>query len=152
MKKRGQIFLIGATLFILLIVGMAALMNTVVLDSTSYDFNFVANNIKSEMVRVVEHDIKYSGDSLEDFINKTAVYLERSYPVASFIFIYGNKTSLKVLNYTRGDLYGSTHDAVDSSFSIDLNGESYIMDIYPTTQVYFAITKKEDENVFIGFA
>jgi hypothetical protein len=150
-QKRGQIFLIGAMLFILIIIGLTAVGNFVIPGSPDYDFEFVAENIKSEMVRVVEYDIKNSEDKLGDFINLTSIYLQKSYPGANFSFIYGDSSNITIIKYF-GETNRSVVDDSGTNLTVQLNGEDYFAEFYPSRQVYFAIEKREGDNVFVGFA
>jgi hypothetical protein len=151
--KSGQIFLMGAMLFVLIFFSLVAINNSVMATSSNYHFNYLAQNIKAEMVRVIEHDIKNSENNLEDFINLTAGYLEKSYPGARFIFIYGDRDSNMTLrNYTNGVLTSTLKSQVGNNITIELNGVNYVAEVYPSTQVYFAIEKIEGNDVFVSFA
>lgn len=151
-QKKGQMFLIGAMLFIIIILGMASVDNFVVSNSPNYNFDFIAKNVKSEMVRVVEKDINTGGDNLGDFINLTAAHIIRSYPGADFLFVYGNSTQINFVNYIGGVRNETFNSSVGDSITIKLNGENYFARVYPSNQVYFGIEKIEKNGVFIGFA
>tara|TARA_Y100000310_G_scaffold228122_1_gene230405 strand:- start:188 stop:613 length:426 start_codon:yes stop_codon:yes gene_type:complete len=140
----------GALLFILIILGIGVMKNFVVNSSANYNFDFIAKNVKSEMVRVVEYDIKTSGDNLTSFINLTADYLQRSYPGVNLTFIYGTSANVTIASYTNGIL--TKRLISGSNVTIELNGEDYIAELYQSKQVYFAIEKIEENEAFIGFA
>ena len=159
---------IGAALFIMIIIGFTSLSNYVLPSAADYNFDIVANNIKMEMVKVVEHDIKNSESNLRDFVNKTGVHLRNTYPDASFLFIFGNTTEATMINYAIADdklleVVGQSFNLSDgmaetfnspghASYTIKLNGVDYIAKFYSHTQVYFAIEKQEKDEIFVGFA
>jgi hypothetical protein len=168
-QKRGQVFLIGASLFIILILGLTSFSNYIESESGNYRFDEIAKNVKNEMVRVVEYDISNGDSSLEDFINKTSVYLRKNYPDASFIFIYGEETNINFLNYASSNgklikvdgvsfqsptngLSENLNNMGSDTYTIKLNGVDYIANVYPSIQVYFAIEQIEKNEAFVGFA
>ena len=150
-KKKGQVFLMGAMLLILVLITLVAFENKVVKNSPNYRFDFLANNIKQEMAHVVEHDIKNKENNLENFINLTADYLFESYPQSNLYFIYGNTSSVKTIMYTDESRTETFNSSVDN-ITIELNDENYVAKLYSSTQVYFAIEKIEKDGVYIGFA
>lgn len=166
-KKGGQVFLIGAALFIMIVVGFTSLSNYVLPSSTDYNFDLVASNIKTEMVSVVEHDMQNAESNLQDFVDKTGIHLRNTYPDASFLFIFGNTSGATMINhainteslievegvsFTSADDTVTLNSPVNTSYTIKLNGVDYIAKFYTDTQVYFAIEKQEKDEIFVGFA
>ncbi len=161
--------MLGAALFIILILGLTSFANYVIQGSQDYNFDSVAKNVKQEMIRVVNHDISNDENNIEDFIGRVAVYLEASYPDASFLFILGNESSVTFMNYADSDenlievegvvfaspvngLSQTLNNPVVDQYIIKLNGVDHVAEIYPSTQVYFAIEQVEKNEAFVGFA
>ena len=151
-SKKGQVFLIGAVLFAVVILSLVAFNNKIVLGSPNYDFDSVARNVKGEMVKVVESEIiSDQGGRIEDFIENVSVYLGRSYPGADFIFIYGNNSGAFLINYSEGEKTQDTYTN-ENNITLELNGVEYVAELYSNEQVYFAIEKIGENEAFVGFA
>jgi hypothetical protein len=100
-QKRGQFFILAAVLIVSVVIGMALYVNQVYLQETPENIVSLRDELGEESRMVIDYglyrgDDKVFGEFVEEMVKNIYQYRDSK---LDLVFIYGNKTTLKVLNF-----------------------------------------------------
>ena len=107
MDKRGQFFLLAAVIISVVILSLGVDVNRAIVSEepdSFYDFSY---EVKRETGAVIDYEVysNVDGGELDDFVELLAKNTKENNPDADLMFIYGNKSYLKLKNYGAKDAY-----------------------------------------------
>jgi len=145
MEKRGQFYLIGAAIIILVVLGLITVVNKAIVQPRPVGFFDLSEDYEAETSKVVDYGVynKYSPsvNIAEKVRNITEIFARTEFakdPNVHLVFIYGNSTSYVAENIS----------SVKSEVSLSYAGTKAAADIY---QQKFGI-EKGSGNVNVSIA
>jgi len=171
MQKRGQFYIIGAAIIILIIMGLTSTVNIASVTPKQIKFFDISDNFEKESVKIVDYGVYTETASINqkvsDFYENYSRYALASYPDAYISFVYGNESSSTYgeLNVTEASIClgtsegclppesndlktpstSSTHgDKVIVSVGRDISGNkvNYTFALKPNEKFYFIMVAK----------
>ena len=175
MNKRGQFFLIAAIIIAVLVIGLAAVINTVVVGDSNEAFYDLADEVGSETKQVLDYGT-FNFDTQEDLDNLTKGFLETYADYISqeeVLFIYGDASNIKALVFNdakigevilnigertsniviqqrTGDEADVIHDDINNRITVDVRGIEYEFDLRQGQNFFFVIIKEQDDERFVA--
>jgi hypothetical protein len=129
MKKRGQFYILAATLIVLTIAGLAGISTYAIIKSKPKTINSLSADLKNEGPNIVDFGI-YGNSNItaliENFTDKEfAGYFLGKTNRANIVFIYGNRTNLYAVEYN-STYTGGISSSIGGGFVEWKNVNTYI--------------------------
>jgi len=102
MVKRAQFFLLAAVIISAIIVGLAITMNSATIREQPKNFYDYSFNVKKEAGAVIDYEIFSNfadNANLSNFVELLASDMRQRDPTLSFLFLYGDSTSVTLKNF-----------------------------------------------------
>jgi len=123
-NKKAQFFIIAAVILSVIIVGLVAVKNSVVVKKEPSRFYDLSYELNKETSKIIDYGV-YQGvdinDKMKEFTESVATNIKDSDPSVGFVFIYGNQTELIIENYGNNTAYfqvGNDAGSVDGASSV----------------------------------
>jgi len=167
--KRGQFYLIGAVIIILVVMGLITVVNRATVQPRAVGFFDLSKDYEAETSKVIDYGVynRYSPpvNIAEKVQNITAIFAASELakdPNIKLVFIYGNKTSWQNLTVSSGTYGGVSYspnqenkfnfnlpkqETARSSGSgeyvkVNISGSIYNFNLTDTDNFYFVIQTK----------
>ena len=106
MNNRGQFYLLAAVIIITGMVGIVTITNTATKSTTdSSEIVFeISQELRSETAKVVDYGIynnAYTDSLAEAWTEEYTGYTKDKAEITEWLFVYGNRSGMKLINYTR---------------------------------------------------
>jgi len=132
MKKRGQFYLIGALIIILVVVSLLAVNNYARSKPTESNVYDISNDISRESKDVIDYGVYNSAD-IPALMNSFTNSYVKAEPSKKWFFVYGNQDNVTILAYLMQT----------SAISVDIGGGASRIDV-DTNVVRFDKSVKPD--------
>ncbi len=174
MNKRGQFYLIAAIIIVIILIGLSKVSSNIIINPRPKTLINFKEDLNRESYKIIEYAV-YNKKDLDSLITKFAgdqfgEYFLQKTKNANIIYLYGNKTGLKALQYNKGpqgevslgsaNWYSYNNFAkikeIDKNEISDKNyieliilNNSYSFPITDNEMFYFVIVEEDQGEVYI---
>ncbi|MEK6859192.1 MAG: hypothetical protein AABX54_00100 [Nanoarchaeota archaeon] len=171
-NKKGQFYIIAAIIIVIIISGIAGISTFIVVNPEPKTMEDINLNLREETSRIIDYGI-YNGTDLtsleENFTEKDfASYILDRTNNANMTFIYGNKSGLKMIEYSTTDAGNSCLgsscvdslaanikrsniqvDADDKTTEVTLLNKKFLFKLRKNEMFYFVIIKEKEGEIYV---
>ena len=121
MTKRGQFYIITALIIAAIVFGLTTVMNYSTVHPAPAQFYDLSKNFEAESTQVIDYGV-YSAEpniqgKVENFTRAFLDYAVEKDPNLELFYIYGNSTSLTVVNYGKNESGITTQNGSNDTLS-----------------------------------
>ncbi|MBS3079723.1 hypothetical protein J4218_06385 [Candidatus Pacearchaeota archaeon] len=171
--KRAQFYLLAAVIVVLVIMSLSSVVTYSIIRSQPKSTQELSQNLRTESPNVIRYGIfnnQNMSSLMQNFTEADfANYFELSpdYDTTNITFVYGNKSELNIVNYTKEES-GSTcvGNSCSSSrttqsekktftpgpgnnITVEINGRNYTFELQEGQIFYFVISNEQNGEIFI---
>jgi len=173
MNKRGQIYILAAIIMVIIIASLATTGTFASIKATPNAIKDLSSDLNKEPGEIIDYGIYRGEDKIDDFITsdtKFAPYFLQKTDKANVVFVYGNKTDLKAVEY-KEEITGTISASIGGrigwvqpgtfakTIQVDSNPEgiitvtllnsTYEFKLRDNEMFYFIILQQKDGEVYI---
>jgi hypothetical protein len=173
-NKRGQFYIIGAILIVVVLTGITSLSTYAITKSKPRTIESMGKELKEEGYRIIDYAIIQNEEpylDLETFLtDKYPDYFLKKTDNTSIIFVYGDKTNLYATKYdtvsvgsvrasitspaptwgmVTSVVYKTPLDSSSGAVKIELLGETYNINLNNNEMFYFIIMQEKEGERYI---